>query len=59
MTGMPARDYLHINHKDIHSFFKRMEQFDKDGCTIMASSIESGSADWMNGIICGHAYTVI
>jgi hypothetical protein len=59
MTGLPTAAFSHNEQRDRDAFFKKMLRFDADHATFLASSKEGTNDKSLNGIILGHAYTVL
>ena len=59
ITGVPAECYLHSQIESREEFFDLLESADKRNFTMMAASQGQGEQHTAEGVVTGHAYSVI
>lgn len=59
LAGVPSKALRHEEHKDLEAFWEILKQADQRKFTLIASSLGEGEEENEDGIISGHAYSVI
>ena len=59
LSGVPSDALRHEEHSDLDEFWKILKSADKRNFTLMAASLGEGEQENPEGIISGHAYSVI
>ena len=59
LIGVPSEALRHEDHKDFDEFWETLKSADRRKFTIMASSLGQGEEENEEGIISGHAYSVV
>ena len=59
LTGVPSESLRHEDHKDLDEFWELLKSADRRKFTMMACSLGEGEEENEDGIISGHAYSVI
>ena len=61
LAGVPAESHFHddIAEDEYEDFFEQVESADKRNFIMMAASRDSGESDGKDGVVTGHAYSLI
>ena len=60
VTDMPTIVFQHNDVKeDPQGYFKKLQRYDRAGCMMMCASNQGTNDQQTDGIILGHAYTII
>ena len=61
LAGVPAESYLHddLESSEHEGFFEQLESADKRRFIMMAASRDSGESAGKDGVVTGHAYSLI
>ena len=59
LAGVPAESYLHDEIENKEDFFAMLELADKRNFIMMAASRDAGEAAGADGVVTGHAYSLI
>ena len=59
ISGVPSEALRHEEHKDLDEFWELLKAADRRKFTMMASSLGDGEEENEDGIVSGHAYSLV